>query len=229
MKKLLLSSFVALLTVFTASSQTFQWTTPQTVEENLAQNTTVQFPLHQQAIGTDTVTLGIEIIYNDIPQTWDGMVCIYGSCLGIIPPVGTTAEMTPISGTTEGMVRLTVNPMSGTEVAKLQVYVFDIDFPNDGDTATFLLNTTLGIDAMNMNDVSLSVFPNPSASEVVVESAINMKSVAIIDAQGRVVGFEKNLNSTSHHIDVQSLPVGHYVIQIEDVNGLHSNKKFVKK
>ena len=138
MKQIYLTTIVGLITVFTASSQTFQWTTPQTVEENLAQNTTVQFPLHQTAIGSDTVTLAIEVIYNDIPAGWDGMLCIYGTCLGIIPPVGTTAEMTPISGFTEGMVRLTVNPMSGTEVAKIEVYVYDIDFPNDGDTCAFV-------------------------------------------------------------------------------------------
>ena len=134
MKRVL--AIASLMMMFTGSAfaQTFTWTTNDSVVENLAQNSTVLFPLHQQAVGTDTVTLGIEVIYNDIPQSWDGMLCIYGTCLGSIPVVGTTAQMQPIYGSIEGMVRMTVNPLNGTENCKIQVYVFDIDFPNDGDT-----------------------------------------------------------------------------------------------
>ena len=229
MKKLSLFAIIGLTTAFSASAQTFQWTTPQTVEANLVQNTTVQFPLYQEAIGTDTVTLGIEIIYNDIPASWDGMVCIYGSCLGIIPPVGITAEMTPINGTTEGMVRLTINPITGTEVAKLQVYVFDINFPNDGDTATFLLNATLGIETSTILESNLIVSPNPSSDVITIDSPTGLRHVSIINAAGKMV-VEYNLNGVTNSVmNVRDYQAGVYIIRIEDINGSIVNRKLIKE
>ena len=141
MKALLLLTAVA-LSGFSFAQTTFQWDTNDTIETNLALNTTEQYPMYQSVVGNDTVTLAIEIIHNDLPASWDGMVCIYGICMGTIPPVGTQATMDPIYGSNQGMIRLTVNPYNGTETAKLQVMVWDVEFPNETDTATFWLNTT---------------------------------------------------------------------------------------
>ena len=62
-------------------AQTFLWDTNDTIETNLDLNTTVQLPMYQSAVGGGPVTLAIEVIYNDIPQSWDGMVCILESDL----------------------------------------------------------------------------------------------------------------------------------------------------
>ena len=229
MKKTLLVASIAMISAFTASAQTFTWSTNSTIETNLALNTTVQLPTHQLAVGTDTVTLGIEVIHNDIPLTWDGMLCIYGTCLGVIPVVGTTAEMDPISGATEGMVRLTVNPMSGTEVAKLQVYVFDIDFPDDGDTATFLLNTTLSIDEASILSADLKLFPNPSSDDVTINASTGLKQVSIYSTSGQLVQSYILNNELIATIDVRSISTGIYTIQVEDNQGNTVNKKFVKE
>ena len=75
----------------------------------------------------------------------------------------------------------------------------------------------------------INVNPNPSVSEVVIESTDNIISVTIVDIQGNVVGIERNLNKASHTIDVQSLPAGQYILQIEDVNGLYGTKKFIRE
>jgi hypothetical protein len=221
MKKLI-STLLLVTGAYFAQAQTFQWTTNDSVEENLALNTTVQFPLHMVAVGSDTVTLGIEVIYNDIPQTWDGMLCIYGLCMGTIPNVGITAEMDPIWGTQEGMVRLTVNPLNGTEVAKLQVYVYDVDFPNDGDTATFLLNTTLGVEEVSLENET-DLYPNPSENWVYVNASYAIERIQLFDLNGSLL-----LSSELNKINIESLPVGVYVLDIQTDKG-NVRKRITRK
>lgn len=216
------------MTAGAAFSQTFTWTTNDSVVENLALNTTVQFPLHQAAVGTDTVTLAIEVIYNDLPATWDGMLCIYGTCLGTIPVVGTQATMNPISGAIEGMVRLTVNPLNGTEVAKLKVYVYDVDFPNDGDTATFILNTTLNVEEANALSEGLKVYPNPVIGSVQLEANTNLNGAIVYNLAGQeMVNFE--LDGMEASLNLESLETGSYFILITDELGNRSSQQFNKE
>lgn len=212
---------------FTSFGQTFQWDTNDTVEVNLQANTTAQYPTYQSAIGQDTVTLAIEIIYNDIPSSWDGMVCIYGACLGTIPPVGTQATMSPISGFTQGMVRLTVNPFNGTETAKLQVYVYDVDHPNDGDTATFLLNGTLSLEESAQLE-SVLVSPNPATELISFESISGATSATVIDQMGNAVQEIRIDQPGLKTIDITNLPVGMYMIQMRTNQGV-STSRFLKQ
>ena len=74
MKKNLFFTSLFNLATNALNAQIFEWTTNDSVVENLTQNSTAMFPLHQKAIGNDTIVLAVEIIYNDIPSAWDGMV-----------------------------------------------------------------------------------------------------------------------------------------------------------
>ncbi len=207
-----------------ATAQTFTWETTNTVEADLAANTTIQYPLYINAVGTDTVTLAIEVIYNDVPQAWDGMVCIYGQCLGNISPVGTQATMQPISGATQGMVRLTVNPFNGTEVSKLQIYVYDVNFPNDGDTATWLLNTTLNTPELLASDITIA--PNPVQDGFHIDTDYDLNQVDILDASGRLVRTIEIANA-QQSINVADLPKGIYTVRLTGDLGT-VDKRFVK-
>ncbi len=207
-----------------AIAQTFTWETTNTVETNLAQNQTIQYPLYLNAVGNDSVTLAIEVIYNDVPQSWDGMVCIYGQCLGSISPVGTQATMLPIYGATQGMVRLTVNPFNGNEVATLQVYVYDVNFPNDGDTATWMLNTTLNTPELMASEISIA--PNPVQDQFTIDSDYELNQAQIMDATGRIVRAVE-LTNAQQTINVADLPKGVYTARLVGEVGT-VDKRFVK-
>lgn len=210
---------------FMSNAQTFTWVTNDTIETNLDLNTTVQHKMEQAAVGTDTVTLGVEVIYNDLPSYWDGMLCIEGLCLGVIPPVGTTATMSPISGSQYGYVRLTVNPFNGTELAKLQVYVYDVDFPNEGDTATWILNSSVSLnelDALN----SISMFPNPVVNDLNIDYQGNFESVSIYSMSGELIIKEEFFTG---QIDVSELQEGVYILELVSPDGNTVSKKFVKR
>lgn len=224
MKAIYLTLAICGLLSFQSFGQTFTWDTNDTIETNLALNTTVQLPMFQSAIGTDTVTLAIEIIYNDIPATWDGMVCIYGACLGTIPAVGTQATMSPLWSPNQGMVRLTVNPMNGTETAKLQIYVYDVNFPNDGDTATWLLNTTLSVEEVEWND--LSIYPNPVNDMLTIstDNQIELIEVHSIDG-GLVARFDNIMNGS---LNLSHLEQGAYLIKLTQPDGKFAVRKIRK-
>ena len=213
------------LSSFQSFGQTFDWLTNDTIEANLELNTTVLLKMEQSAIGNDTVTLGIEIIYNDLPAAWDGMVCIEGTCLGIIPPVGTTGTMTPISGAQTGYVRLTVNPMNGTEVAKLQIYVYDLNFPNDGDTATWLLNKTLSIEEGDAWG-DLTLYPNPTSESLVIQTENELEHAEVYTLSGELV--TKITDVSSGVLDLTNLGTGMYFIKLVQPNGLFAVRKVQK-
>jgi hypothetical protein len=228
MKAHFLSIFLITIAV-TGFSQTFNWATNDTIETNLAQNTTVLLKMEQNAIGVDTVTLGIKVIYNDVPSYWDGMICIEGVCLGHIADTGTVSQMTPISGADRGYVRLTVNPMNGSEIAKLQVYVFDINYPNDGDTATWLLNTNVvGMDEINF-DSYLELYPNPVNNILNFNSKHKLNQIEIININGTVTESIEQISNFSGSINLEHYPQGVYFIRYIDESGTIATDKFIKE
>jgi len=223
MKKLLLS--LGAIVALSASAQTtFQWDTNDTIETNLVLNSTDQYPTYQSVVGNDTVTLAIEIIHNDLPASWDGMVCIFGSCMGSIPPVGTQATMDPIYGSNQGMIRLTVNPYNGTEQAKLQVMVWDVNYPNDTDTATFLLNTTLG--TTELMDSKVTIAPNPVQNELTIDSEYDLSQAQVVDAAGRLLQ-TIDITAPQQSMNVSDLPEGVYTLLLTSDQGT-IEKRFVK-
>ena len=223
MKTILLAT-MAFVSITAAAQSTFQWDTNDTIETNLNLNTYDQYPMYQSAVGNDTVTLAIEIIHNDLPQSWDGMVCVFGLCMGSIPAVGTQATMDPIYGSNQGMIRLTVNPFNGLESAKLQVKVWDIDFPNEADTATFILNRTANTEGPEAN--SIEIVPNPVVNKFNINAEYDFNSVHIFDATGRLVkSFE--MNPLQQEFDIADVPKGAYTVQLAGSFG-SIEKRFVK-
>ena len=178
----------------------------------------------QSVVGNDTVTLAIEIIYNDIPQSWDGMVCIFGTCMGSIPVVGTQATMQPIYGSNQGMIRLTVNPFNGTESAKLQVMVWDVEFPNETDTATFILNRTLNTPELLASNVQIA--PNPVSDILSIDTDYDLNNAQIINSVGQVVR-STEISASQQTINVAELPEGIYTIRLTGNLGV-IEKRFVK-
>ena len=209
--KTILLVIVAFVSITTAAQSTFQWDTNDTIETNLNLNTYDQYPMYQSAVGNDTVTLAIEIIHNDLPQSWDGMVCVYGLCMGSIPAVGTQTTMDPIYGSNQGMIRLTVNPFNGMESAKLQVKVWDVAFPNEADTATFILNRTANTLSLDANRIQIT--PNPVVNTFHIDAEYDWNAIQIFDLSGRMTKtFETS--TLQQELDVADLPKGVYTIRL---------------
>ena len=214
MKKILYI-LIATFAFSTTNAQTsFDWLPNDTIVQNIDDNDYAALIIEQVNTTSSSVTLGVEIVHNSIPLSWDGMVCIFGSCFGQIPPVGFTGVMNPISGITNGYVRLTVNPMGDTASAMLRVYVYDMNNPNDGDTCTWIVQpVSMQTSLQEVGENTLSIYPNPSSDNITISSLQLFNKIIIFDIQAKQVMNTMFSNTTETSVNVSALESGVYFVK----------------
>ena len=97
------------------------------------------------------------------------------------------------------------------------------------DTSDCQFVTGLGVDNYSSNS-RVKLFPNPASIDITLMSSDRIESTQIIDLSSRVIldaQFEKM--STSHVIDISSLPSGAYMVVSKSADdGYRSQNQFVK-
>jgi len=228
MKKIFLLLTISLFTLNSFSQATFNWNPNDTIIiDNLDPNDYSEFLIEQVNIMDDTLILAVEVVYNTIPQIWDGMVCIYGTCFGMIPPVGSSSTMDPIYDAINGYVKLTVNPLGDMQTGGvIRVRVYDTSNPSDpGDTCTWIVNSIYtSINGVESNN--LSVFPNPTTDKITISSVSNFTKIEVLDINGRVVISENTLNANITSVDVSQLLNGTYFVNTYNNNIINNVQKF---
>lgn len=194
------------------SQTAFDWYPNDTVVMNVDADSYTQIYIEQVNQTGDTLNLEIEMIYSDVPTSWDGMICVYGLCLGGIPANGFISPMSPIYDTTNGYVRWTVNPMGGEETGEIHVRVYDKDNPTDGDTCVFLIT---GQSFAGAQDYSASgdfyIFPNPAVDVINISNNDAIDVARLYSIDGRMIEHHI-LQNQMETIDVSELPSGMYIL-----------------
>ena len=227
MKKLLLLTFSFLLLNVNAQTS-FIMNPNDSIVQDVNPNEYTAMMIEQQNLSGGMLTLGVEILHNSIPPTWDGMVCVYGVCFGSIPSSGATIQMDPISGTTKAYVRLTVNPLGDLQGGILQVLVFDIYNPIDMDTCTWIVNSVDPPTSVNDNEIkNLSIFPNPASNVITISSSDLFNKVVITDFQGKKIKENTLFETTETSINISKFLSGVYFSKIYSDEKLIGNKKFI--
>jgi hypothetical protein len=125
-------------------------------------------------------------------------------------------------------------------VAKRILSQNDIDGANDIQLRS-VNEPVCGLDPMTNSDCSLSIsdeelnekiviYPLPAKDNIYIESAfdLNLKSVELIDAQGRLVSTIKlSQNSTLHSVNLEALNSGMYFLKITTSTNAQLVKKIV--
>tara|TARA_B110000914_G_scaffold190344_1_gene176235 strand:+ start:304 stop:1002 length:699 start_codon:yes stop_codon:yes gene_type:complete len=229
MKKLLSLLFISvcLLSVVNAQS-TFTIHLNDSIVQDVVFDDYTEMKIEQENLSNDTLILGVEILYNTIPLNWDGMVCIYGTCFGTIPPAGATNQMDPVYGSTKGYVRLTVNPYGDLQNGVLRVLVFDINNPTVTDTCTWVVNSINPLTSENDKQIDvLSIFPIPASDFVTISSSDLFKKVVITDLQGKKIMENTVIETTETVINISKLTSGVYFSKIYTDEKLLSCQKFI--
>lgn len=75
-----------------------------------------------------------------------------------------------------------------------------------------------------LKNTNLKLFPNPTSDILNIKTDSKINSVSVVDLTGRKV----NVKLEGDKVDVRSLPVGTYLINVETKDGI-STEKFIKK
>lgn len=227
MKKIFLTIVIFSVSALTIAQTSFNWTLNDSIVTDIDANSYTELKIEQTNVSGGDLNLAIEVVYNDIPATWDGMICVEGICLGTIPAVGGTAEMSTVADGENGYVRLTANPMGGLEQIVLRVKVYDVDNPVDADTATWVINS---VDYTGVNDhdkaSDLTIYPNPCDSYFSIDSDLEIDYIELIGLDGRII-YSQQYTSNSN-IDIAHLPAAIYVVKMYKEGKLISYEKLIK-
>lgn len=86
-----------------------------------------------------------------------------------------------------------------------------------GEVEDYLItvnNSTFTINEFNQNDKTVSIYPNPSTSEVFVKSSENISKIELFDIRGRKVIQQNNLNKLDTQFDIEHFDEAMYILNI---------------
>jgi hypothetical protein len=189
--------YITLIVIFTVqcswAQSTFTWESGvDSMKVTIVGTEYVELKMYQINESGDTLNLGIEVVERDIPSDWDGMLCLYGKCLGSVPDIGFTETMNGLIGDEKGYVRWTVNGKDTESSALLRVRVYDLEDEAISDTATWIVNsikdtTTETSSILELNKNEIDLYPNPSNGIVQFSSSKLFNQIDVYNIQGSKV------------------------------------------
>ncbi|WP_334124346.1 T9SS type A sorting domain-containing protein [Empedobacter brevis] len=80
---------------------------------------------------------------------------------------------------------------------------------------------------VNINKTDVRIYPNPVVDILNIETDVNKNSIKIIDLTGKIIE-SYTINEKKISVQVNHLPKGIYIVEVENENG-KTNSKFIKK
>jgi hypothetical protein len=106
------------------------------------------------------------------------------------------------------------------------MYTDNSILPNEKPSGDFEDNNLLLVNRSEVPQSSdVVIYPNPTGDYINIQTNETVKSVSIYDFEGKKIS---NLSKDPTKIDVQSLPIGSYILKIE-LNQKFITKKFIKQ
>jgi hypothetical protein len=117
--------------------------------------------------------------------------------------------------TNDDFVKIPISLVGGTAM-DVDGTLYDVD----GDEVML----TYDLHHINQAKYNLLVYPNPAQDlvDVHLNGKTAIRSLSIIDPQGRVIRTYDNIDEKHFQIDVNTLPVGLYYIKVEHTEGVIS-------
>ncbi len=198
------------LTIGFSKAQTFTLNPGNLDSVYAAPNQLTIFDIYPVNITSGDIIFSWTRISVNVPPGWDYSLCDYGNCYTGIPNNGT---MDTVSAGNQGLLGLNINPYVVGGQGEVKLYVYDSNFPNDGDTVTWVVNASfVSVDEIPKN--IFSFYPNPVNDQLTIYSdEINAgMSYAIYSMSGEIVLTETLSNDKN--INTSNLPAGIYLLQI---------------
>lgn len=145
------------------------------------------FTILQQNTSGNSLQLAWVPVLVDMPIGWQYWMCDFGHCYIDIPAAGGT--MDPVIPDDAALMSLHVAPGTVSGEGVVRAYVYDVNYPAQGDTLTWLVATVGQVGIAELGLTRLSVFPNPATGhEVFITTKEgSMERVRLFDGAGRMV------------------------------------------
>lgn len=160
---------------------------------------------------------------------------------GSTPNADASQDWTQVSNTVSGSTRTVVaqRSLSGgsgdfaftNDPGTIEIYYArrsgNLNIGNHGTSLRgyATLNKTLGVNDLNASEAFM-IYPNPATKELNFKNFEKIKSISILDANGRIITPEKEI---TEKIDISDLQSGIYFVEIVDNLGKISYQKIIKK
>ena len=222
MKKILLGIVSTLLMTLPTHAQLFDWKTNDSIQAYDSIGG-AYMSLYMENNTEDSLLLDWHFVENTFPAEWEWTLCDYTTCYLVIPDTG---SMTTLIDTAEGLLSLSINTNKHPGVGIMRFYVYNELKPVDGDTGTFILNSTYtGINEIYKHISNLEIFPNPTSESF---SFLGLQSSPrewwILDLSGKTL-LHEFVRDMDESYDVSNLPNGLYLLRMRDSkNGIYSSR-----
>lgn len=155
---------------------------------------------------------------------WDSTSVVTAASFLGIPSSGTGANGAPNNLHLSGLIN---NPnMSGTKGRKYIDTVMAFSCPRIYQS---VIIQPLGVEENIVNAVDIKVFPNPVVANFsVTVDADKIRSISVLDLNGRLVKTWNNINTTNATIDRGEIAAGVYLVKINTAAGEYTRKVVFK-
>jgi hypothetical protein len=170
------------------------------------------FDIYQKNISTDTLQFAWILVSKDIPNGWDYSMCDLGHCYGLFPEE--PSDMAPTEPNEQAFLGLNLYPKGVAGTAVVRIYVYDKEFPNAGDTLTWIVSSAPEANVHERGIASnLSASPNPFIGRTSVTLDEGTSKLIVTNTLGVVVKrLDVKAQARGVELDLSSLPSGQYFL-----------------
>ena len=220
-----------LLFAMNSWSQNLVYSPVQHRVDQIASENSQEFQIYVTTPTPEAIQYKWELISNSIPSTWSYALCDYGACYTVIPATATMGaiSLAEAQNGQQGFFKLSVTTGPNNGTGFVEIYVYDSNDINRGDTVSFLLNysNSAGISAIE-KITTFSFYPNP-ASETIefLNSSAEEAKIIILNIKGETA-YESTLNPNSQTtLDINYLNAGVYFVSYINSRGIKKTEKLI--
>jgi len=212
MKKNLLALVCGIAFIQSVRSQTYNLDPAATVNVIAPYEELTIFDIYQINATDSNIVYGWTRVSVNLPSGWDYSLCDYPNCYTGIPASG---QMDSVGGGYMGFLGVNINPYSIAGQGIVKIYVFDTNFPNSGDTLTWIINSSPVSIAENADLSSLKIYPNPATDRITINNGENPAgtswTIFSLDGKMQMTG----TFGQSGTIELGNLPCGMYLLHLD--------------
>ncbi len=194
-------------------SQSYTITPKDSIVAFASFNKLTHFNIQQNNQSGRTLILNWKRIAVSIPTGWAANLCDNAHCFTDFPESGT---MDSVFNTEYGLLAVGINPDTIQGTAWVQYEVWDLNYPNNKDTLTWIIssNNITGINKVEFHNYNLpGVYPNPASDFFYINTGMQSGfEFLIIDMYGKEI--QKGVNELNGKEEVSSVNLANGVYQI---------------